>query len=373
MDTNDTKKVPKSSIVFSCKNCNYFTCRESQYERHILTLKHQKLNNDYKNDTNDTKKVPKSSIINSCECGKTYTHIQNLYRHKKNCIYIQKINNNSSDNDNDNDNDNNNDNVNDNVSNNFNDNVNDNVKEEKNGNKLLSSNDISKDLILKLVEENGEIKKLLFKQFESMQNQMQEQQKIMHNQISELIPRVGNNNTINNKQKFNINIFLNEQCKDAITMEEFINKIEITLGNLLVTKEKGLCEGVSNIFIENMNKLSLYERPMHCTDTKRETIYIKCEDEGGENGGVARWKKDEENKKLKLALNKVTHLQRKNLDMWVDKHPNWENISHQQDEYMLLVKNCTDDLKENNKENKIIRKVCNQIHITTNDECIDNN
>ena len=180
-----------------------------------------------------------------------------------------------------------------------------------------------------------------------MQSQMQEQQKLMHNQISELIPKVGNNNnTINNKQKFNINIFLNEQCKDAITMEQFLNKIEVTLGNLLVTKNKGLSEGVSNIFIENMQKLSLYERPMHCTDTKRETIYIKCEDENGANGGVARWQKDEENKKLKSALNKITHIQRKNLNKWVGKNPNWEKISYQQDEYMTLVKNCTDDIKE---------------------------
>ena len=80
-----------------------------------------------------------------------------------------------------------------------------------------------------------------------------EQQNMMNNQINELIPRVGNNNTIN-KNKLNINIFLNEQCKDALTLEQFINKIEVTLGNLLVTKNKGLTEGVSDIFIENMKK-----------------------------------------------------------------------------------------------------------------------
>jgi len=104
---------------------------------------------------------------------------------------------------------------------------------------------------------------------------------------------IGNNNTIN-KQKLNINIFLNEQCKDALTMNEFIDKIKITIDDLLVTKNKGLTEGVSNIFIENMNKLSLHERPIHCTDVKRETVYIKC---NGEDKGT-NWSQDCENTKL---------------------------------------------------------------------------
>ena len=159
---------------------------------------------------------------------------------------------------------------------------------------------------MKLVEENTEIKSLLFKQFETMQAHMCEQQKQMHEQISELIPRVGNNNTIN-KNRLNINIFLNEQCKDAITMEEFIKKIEVSLGNLLVTQNKGLSEGVSNIFIENMNKLSVYERPLHCTDVKREIVYIKSE----ENQNTGNWERDDSNIRLKNALKQVTHMQQK--------------------------------------------------------------
>ena len=229
-----------------------------------------------------------------------------------------------------------------------------NEKNEKN-----ETRDISKDLILKLVEENSEIKSLLFKQFETMQTQMQEQQNMMKDQINELIPRIGNNNTIN-KHKLNINIFLNEQCKDALTLEQFINKIEVTLGNLLVTKNKGLTEGVSNIIIENMNKLSLYERPLHCTDVKRETVYIKSE--GLLQDGNAHWEKDEENKKLKQALKKVTHVQQQNLAKWVAEHPNWESNSDEQEEYMILVRNCTDELADQ-KENKVIKKLCNQMHV----------
>ena len=279
---------------------------------------------------------------------KIYKHRGSLHHHKKLCIFDKEIekfeknekNKKNKKNEKNEKNEKNN-----------NNNQNENIKIKSDD----LSKDLSKDLILKLVEENTEIKSLLFKQFETMQNQLQEQ----HNQINELIPRVGNNNTVN-KQKLNINIFLNEQCKDALTMEEFINNIEVTLGNLLVTKNKGLSEGVSNIFIENMNKLSLYERPMHCTDVKREIVYIKSDE--GLNMGNAQWEKDEENKKLKQALKKVTCVQQKNLEKWVAEHPNWENNSHEQEEYMILVRNCTDDLIEN-KESKIIKKLCSEAHL----------
>ena len=177
MIQNDTKKVPKSSNFFFCEKCNYSTSRRSQYTRHLSTVKHKNL----ENDTNDTKKVPKGSTGFQCECGKNYIQKQNLYRHRKICKFQEKcieI---------------------------------DDFQDDDNSDK-------SKELIVKLVEENADIKNMMFKQLESMQNQMHEQQKMMHNQISELIPRLGNNNTVTNKQKFNINIFLNEQCKDALTM-----------------------------------------------------------------------------------------------------------------------------------------------------------
>ena len=171
--------------------------------------------------------------------------------------------------------------------------------------------------------------------------------------LTELIPKIGNNNNNNNNinQKFNINVFLNEQCKDALTMEQFINKIEVSLSNLLLTKDKGINEGISNIFIENMNKLSLYERPIHCTDVKRETMYVKSE---GENGETAKWEKDNNNEKVKDAINKVTRLQNKNINKWTEINPNWEDKSDLQDEYLKLIKKCTDDINQT----KVIKKLC---------------
>jgi len=226
--------------------------------------------------------------------------------------------------------------------------------------------EVSSELIQKLVQENTEIKSMLFKQFEDIQEQQklaQSENKELRDQISELIPRVGNNNntinnTINSKQKVNINIFLNEQCKDALTINEFINKIKVTLEDLMLTTTKGLSEGVSNIFIENMNKLSLYERPIHCTDAKREIMYIKYDGDAQAGEG---WARDEENKNLKLAINKVTHVQRQNIDKWIKEHPNWEKNSDEQEEYMKLVRNCTDDCNED----KIIKRLCNSVYLNS--------
>tara|TARA_B100001093_G_C26841953_1_gene1020957 strand:+ start:1522 stop:2361 length:840 start_codon:yes stop_codon:yes gene_type:complete len=253
----------------------------------------------------------------TCDCGKSYPYKASLYNHKKKCFFLEQKN-----------------------------------KDLKDENIIIKNSDGEidyKSMFLNIVKENKELHNVLITQ---------------QNQIGELIPKLGNNNTINNtinKQKFNINIFLNEQCKDALTMNEFIDRIKITLDDLMLTKNKGLCEGVSNIFIENMNKLSIHERPMHCTDVKRETLYIKCD---GVNNNPAQWSKDESNNLFKEAINKVGHIQRKQINLWTDKHPKWQNNSKEQEEYMLLIKNCTDDLKENKREDKIIKKLCNIVHLS---------
>ena len=320
----------KNAKKFYCKHCDFTTGNKYNFDKHLLTAKH----------INTTKYVENTTFLQEnarldekfvCECGKVYPYRGSLYNHKKKCSYDKK-------------------------------NLTKKVKEPVTNIYHKESKEDSKELILKLVEENTEIRSLLFNQFETMQTQMYKQQKQMHEQINELIPRVGNNNTIN-KQKLNINIFLNEQCKDALTMEQFIKKIEVTLGDLLVTKNKGLSEGVSNIFIENMNKLSLYERPLHCTDVKREIVYIKSDD--GQMKGNAQWERDDANIKLKQALKKVTHMQQQSLEKWVAEHPNWEKNSDEQEEYMLLVKNCTDTLDD--KENKVIKKLCNEAHVNVGD------
>jgi len=315
LQENKEKNAKKNHCVF----CNFTTSNKYNYDKHLLTSKHIHTTK-YNKNTTFLQENATSKMVYICECGKQYPYRGSLHNHKKKCKYINKH-----------------------------EIGNINVED-------LDDNDPSNKLVMKLVEENTEIKSLLFKQFETMQTHMYEQQKQMNNQINELIPRVGNNNTIN-KNKLNINIFLNEQCKDAITMEEFIKKIEVSLGNLLVTQNKGLSEGVSNIFIENMNKLSVYERPLHCTDVKREILYIKSED----NQNIGNWERYDSNIRLKNALKTVTHMQQKSLEKWVTEHPNWESDQKLQEEYMKLVKNCTEDIS--NKESKVIKKLCSQTHV----------
>ena len=178
--------------------------------------------------------------------------------------------------------------------------------------------------------------------------------------INDLIPKVGN--TINNK--ISINVFLEQNCANAINFNDFLKQIKVNLDDLYITKELGYVDGISNIFMENMSKLSIHERPIHCTDVKRETLYIKS---GGDiidgKSEPAKWKKDDNNKLLKQAIHKAGHIQIKNLNLWKEKHPNWETDSDAQTDYMILVRNSTDDFKEKRREEKVIKNICNNVYI----------
>ena len=231
-DFNTDKKAQKTPKIFQCTNCYFICSKKSDYNRHIATQKHKRLIN--------TDGCATFTPFH-CNCGKKYKHSQSLYNHKKKCHYKE---------------------------NKMIEYANKNVGEEENVYQLIDNEDNQqglKDLVVQLITENNEIKNTLLKE-----------NKELRNQIFELIPQIGNNNTTNNvKQRFNINVFLNEKCKDAISMDQFIEKIEVSMKNLLTTKDKGLGEGLSNIIIDNMNKLSLYERPMHSTNKKKESLFVK--------------------------------------------------------------------------------------------------
>ena len=306
------EKSPKIPKFFICKNCDYNSCNKKDYLKHLTTQKHK--NNENTNDTNE--KSPKIPKPFQCECGKMYKHKPSLYNHKKKCNFVEdKIENKIEDKDN-----------------------------------TILSDDKSVDykkLLLTLVNDNKDMKNIIY-----------EQQK----QIGELLPKIGNtiNNTTNNmtKNKFNINVFLNEQCKDAISIEKFIDSIEVSLKNLLTTSNKGLGEGITNLIIDNMNKLSLYERPLHCTDKKRETLYIKSDDPGTSNSS---WKKDNEHEELNLALRKLSHKQIQSIKEWTDANPNYMVNDSLKDEYIRLITKCSTDINECRE--KIIKNVCDKVYI----------
>ena len=148
-------------------------------------------------------------------------------------------------------------------------------------------------------------------------------------QISELIPKIGNNNNNNTQNnKFNINVFLNEQCKDAINMSDFIKSLHITIEQLDFTKQNGLAQGLSKSIIDNMNKLSIYQRPMHCTDTKRETLYIKDND---------NWSKDGAKEKIKSVINKASSKNFNALMDWKNLNPDYMNSEDKTDYFTKTI------------------------------------
>ena len=155
----------------------------------------------------------------------------------------------------------------------------------------------NKELIL----ENKEIKDLV-----------RDQQKT----INELVPHIGSNNCINsnNTNNTNIIVMLNEKCKDALNLNEFIESLTISLEDLNLTKDKGLVKGLTHAFITNLQKLDINKRPLHCTDIKRDIVYIKDNE---------LWKRDSENKNIKNSINKIAYEQRKAIDIWMSANPEW--------------------------------------------------
>ena len=134
-------------------------------------------------------------------------------------------------------------------------------------------------------------------------------------------------------------------------MDQFIEKIEVSMKNLLTTKDMGLGQGLTNIIIDNMNKLSLYERPMHCTDKKRETLYVKNHE----------WEKDEKKEQIHNLLDRVEEKQMKNIEKWTKKHPNYLTDENLQKQYMDLVKGCTTPIEE--CKEKTIKNVCDVLYV----------
>ena len=175
----------------------------------------------------------------------------------------------------------------------------------------------------------------------------QEHMTKQQDQICELIPKIGNNNIMQQNNKFNIQVFLNEKCKDAINMSDFVKSIQVSFQQLDFTKQNGIVSGLTNVIIENMNKLGLYQRPIHCTDIKRESVYIKEDD---------IWEKDVTKEKIKKAIKGVSTKQFSALSKWTKENPDFMKNESKQDYYTHTLVAIANN-KENN-EDKIIKKLC---------------
>ena len=300
------KTPSKNAKIFECKSCDFSSSKESEYIRHIATGKHKRLTN-IENDNKNTK-------IFTCDlCSKHYFSRVGLWKHEKVCI--------------------------------------------KNNNVILSETDIAanvsnfdkeinqvitKDMFMELINDNKEMIKII---------------KDQHEQIKSMIPKMGNtiNNTTNNNN-FNLNVFLNEQCKDAININEFIKSLKITLEDLYFTRKNGIAQGISNLMINGLKELDVYKRPIHCTDLKRDIVYIKEHD---------KWEKDDNKKIMKKTIETVANKQRNKISEWVDLHPYWIEDEKLQYEYLTLLNKITEPIDCDDKiEKKIIRNIAKEVQIT---------
>jgi hypothetical protein len=193
---------------------------------------------------------------------------------------------------------------------------------------------VSNEMIMKLIEQNGKLQEQLVS--------LSKEKNIV-------------NNIVNNTNNFNLNIFLNEKCKDALNISDFIQSLKITLDDLMYTKNKGLVDGITNVMIRGLRQLDVYKRPIHCTDTKRETMYIKdCE----------KWEKDDNHDKIKNTIVKIANKERNMISAWVDENPHWIDTEATQLEYLTMVRNVCEPIENDEKcEKKIIRNISREVFL----------
>jgi hypothetical protein len=295
-----TKKVPKSSKFFCCENCDYSTSRLSQYNRHLSTDKHKILQN-----PTFSKMSNFSHKKFECLCGKHYSHSSTLYAHKKKCIGL----------------------------------------EEKTVNlgSITNKEDVG-SLVQYLMKENTEFKQLIIDQ---------------NKQMLELAKNAGHNTT-NNTNNFNMNFFLNETCKNALNIMDFVNQLQVGVNDLEETGRLGFSEGISKIFINGLKRIDINDRPVHCSDFKRETLYIKNNNQ---------WNKEDDDKKiLTNAIKYVAHKNMKQITEWTKEHPEYnDSESKQNDKYLRIVSESMSGAsqEETNKNyNKIIKNIIKETVIT---------
>jgi len=297
--TNLNNLEQLKDTVYECIMCDFKSSKQCNYKAHLLTSKH-------------IKEKKKSDIVLenkfSCKvCNKIYKARNSLWYHEKKCIDDKNKKNDKND------------------------------KEE----------DVSlKKLILEIIKNNTELQK----QNSELQKQLLDVCKNSNNTIN-------SNNINSNNKTFNLQFFLNEQCKDAMNISDFVNSFDLQLDDLESVGTLGYVEGITKQFLDKLNGMDIYKRPMHCSDAKRETIYIKDEN---------KWEKEERGTpKLRKAIKTVSFNNLKLVVNWTDTYPESKNIeSRLNDKYLKLVKQTTGGNGElSDNEDKIIRRIAKEIII----------
>ncbi len=191
-----------------------------------------------------------------------------------------------------------------------------------------------------------------------VQELLNQNKELMHT-IREMTPRIGSNNVVNttNNTQFNLNVFLNEECKDAIKLSDFVKSLNITVEDLEFTKNNGIIEGVSSIIVNNLRGMDVNKRPIHCTDVKRETMYIKNDE----------WEKDDKLEHVRKFIYLTSCYQTRVIQDWMAVHPGWESNEKMQNEYLTLCKELYKNIeKDDAAQRKILKGFIKEVQIDKN-------
>lgn len=313
MEPNIEQIEQKMSNLFFCNFCDYTTSRKLNYERHLSTDKHKKrvmepfgakiTQKNEQNEQNDENNKTVNSDIFECDCGKEYKYSRGLSKHKKTCSKQKSI-----------------------------------FEHYNNEGELK----VLTNLVLEVVKKNQE----LVTQNNELANKLVEMSKTTTNNT--MI------NSHNNNKTFNLNMFLNETCKDAMNITDFIDSLQLQLSDLEDVGKLGFVEGISNIIVKNLKAMDIHKRPVHCADKKREVIYIKDQD---------KWEKENEQKhKLRKAIKRVAFKNEKLLPKYKELHPGCNySDSKYSDQYSKLVIEAMGG--DTYKEDKIISKIAKEVII----------
>ena len=309
MEAQKSQKIPK---IFECKCCNYNTSNKKDYNKHLLTAKHKK-------EADGSINKPLYYICEFCE--KQYKSRGSYWKHQQKCSKVPY------------------------------------TQEQP---QEIQTKVTDSAMILELLKQNQEFKQLMIdqsRQIQETQSENQELQKQLIEAVKVSGSHIENQTNINNNQKFNLNFFLNEQCKDAINMSDFIQNMELDIEDLTETGRLGYVGGISRILINKLQELDIYKRPLHCTDMKRETLYIKDNDE---------WEKQANSKeKMSKIIGQVANKNCRNIPKWTEEHPGYEVFDSPENmEYMNMTQAVLGGFgEEENKQfkDKIIRGVIKEV------------
>jgi len=336
LEPNIEQIEQKHKKYFYCDSCDYLTSRKLNYNRHKLTAKHLKLNLEPKNaqfgaepysmepNIEQIEQIEQNNgkeFSYKCNCGREYKYSRGLAKHKKLCEHQ-----------------NNQSNI-----------VKTYQESSHHDMKMLT------DLVLEVVKQNKELV--------TLNNEAQKHNQELTNKLVEMCGNVTNNtqinnNSHNNNKTFNLNMFLNETCKDAMNINDFIDSLQLQLSDLEEVGKLGFVEGISNIIVKNLKAKDVHKRPVHCADKKREIIYIKDDD---------KWEKENEQKlKLRKAIKRVAFKNEKLLPKYKELHPGCNySESKYSDHYSKLVIEAMGGTGNNDADNedKIIRRIAKEVLI----------